>query len=166
MKTLDLIFELPITYAFSGNDRDADAAVAADTAAGVTLVNVYPGGSVTHIPGGTPVRINRARLLSPGYDNLQCPPGKTAAEIKFSFVGGFTPVPAEFSLEFVRWNEWENKDIAVDIGDAQAFDVNILSSSVVRLDDYNIEDAYMNQNLKVLVELEIQVSDKGRAIIH
>lgn len=166
MKTLNLIFELPITYAFSGDDRDADVSVASDTAAGVKLVNVYPGGSVSHVPGGTPVRINRARLLSPGYDNLQWPPGKTAAEIKLSFVGGFTPVPSEFSLEFVRWNEWENKNIAVDIGDAQSFDINILASSVVRLDDYNIQDAYMNQDLKVLVELEIQVSDKGRAVIH
>lgn len=165
MKTLDIIFELPITYAFNGNDRDADASVAVDTAAGVTLVNVYPGGNVSHIPGGTPVRINRARLLSPGYDKLQCPPGKTAAEIKLSFVGGFTPTPEEFSLAFVRWNEWENKNIVVDIGDAQAFDINILASSVVRLDDYNILDAYVNQDLKVLVELEIQVSDKGHVII-
>jgi hypothetical protein len=168
MKTLDLIFELPVTYAFSGNDRDASASVAADTPVTPKVINTHQGGTeLAVIPGGSPVRIKRARLLSPGYDKLQAPPGKTAGEVVLELtVSGLNPVPGSISVAMVQWNTWEEKDIAIDIGAAASFGLSIKSGSIIRMDDYNIQDAYASQVLTPLMELEIQVENKGVAVTH
>lgn len=165
MKKLNLLFSIPVNYTFDGTHRDASASVAADTQVTPKVMNTFQGGSeLTPIPGGSPVRITRARLLSTGAKDLQTPPGQIAGEIKVSPTGNFNPTPADFALAFTQWNDWEEKDIAIDIGEAAAFDFSILAGSVVRIDDYNIYEAYINQPLVVLMELEIQVENKGVAV--
>jgi hypothetical protein len=167
MKKLNLLFSIPVNYAFDGTHRDASASVAADTPVTPKVMNTFQGGSeLTPVPGGSPVRITRARLLSTGAKDLQTPPGQIAGEIKVSLTGNFSPAPADFTLAFTQWNAWEEKDVAIDIGEAAAFDFSILSGSVVRMDDYNIYDAYLNQPLVALMELEIQVENKGVTITH
>lgn len=167
MKKLDLIFTIPADYTFAGNNRDASASVASDTPITPKVMNTYQGGTeLAIVPGGSPVRITRARLISTGAKDLQSPPGQIAGEIKVSLTGNFNPTPADFTLAFTQWNAWEEKDVAIDIGEAAAFDFSILSGSVVRMDDYNIYDAYLNQPLGAMMELEIQVENKGFAVTH
>lgn len=167
MKKLNLLFSIPVNYTFDGTHRDASVSVAADTQVTPRVMNTFQGGSeLTPVPGGTPVRITRARLISTGAAELQTPPGQIAGEIKVSLTGNFNPTPADFTLAFTQWNAWEEKDVAIDIGKASSFDFSVLSGSVVRIDDYNIYDAYLNQPLVVLMELEIQVENKGFAVTH
>lgn len=166
MKKLDLIFTIPADYTFAGNNRDASASVASDTPVTPKVMNTYQGGTeLAIVSGGSPVRIKRARLLSPGYDKLQAPPGKTAGEVVLELTGsGLNPVPGSISVAMVQWNTWEEKDIAIDIGAATSFGLSIKSGSIIRMDDYNIQDAYASQVLTPLMELEIQVENKGVAV--
>lgn len=167
MKKLNLLFSIPVNYTFDGTHRDASASVAADTQVIPKVMNTFRGGNeLTPVPGSTPVRITRARLISSGAKDLQTPPGQIAGEIKVSLTGNFNPTPADFTLAFTQWNAWEEKDIAIDIANAVAFDFSILSGSVVRMDDYNIYEVYLNQPLEVLMELEIQVDVRGQIQVH
>lgn len=178
MKKINLTIQLPTTYTFVGNNRDASASVVSDTPVTPKIVNTYQGGSSLSpveipagyinirqgnsnisIPKGSPVRITKARILSAGAMNLQSAPGKNAAEIKMAFTGNFTANPSYFTIAFVNWNEWEEKNIVVDIKNEATFEISILAGSVIRMDDYNIQDAYIGQSFTAIMEIELQVND-------
>ena len=177
MKTINLLFPIPVTYNFAGNNRDASASVDADTPVTPKIVNTYQGGSSLSpvefsigsinirqgnsnisIPKETPIRIKKARILSSGAINLQSAPGKNAGEIKMAFTGNFTANPSNFTIAFVNWNEWEEKNIVVDLKNEPTFGISILAGSIIRMDDYNIQDAYIGQSFTAIMEIEIQVN--------
>jgi len=162
MKKMNLTVQIPVTYTFSGNNRDASASVASDTPVTPKVINTWQGGSnlePVKIPIGSPVRIAKARLLSTGAQNLQAAPGKNAGEIKISFTGDFVAEPSNFTLAFVRWNEWEEKNIVVNLKNKASFGISILAGSTIRMDDYNIQDVYIGQTFTAVLELELQVNN-------
>lgn len=178
MKKINLTIQVPTTYTFVGNNRDASASVASDTLVTPKIINTYQGGSslspvelpvgsinihqgnyIIPIPKGSPVRITKARLISSGAMNLQSAPGKNAGEIKVAFTGNFTASPSNFTIAFVNWNEWEEKNIVVDIKNEPSFEISILSGSIIRIDDYNIQDTYIGQSFTAIMEIELQVND-------
>lgn len=177
MKKINITIQVPATYTFAGNNRDASASVASDTPVTPKIVNTYQGGSSLSpveipigsinirqgnsnilIPKGSPVRITRARMLSSGAMNLQSAPGKNAGEIKMAFTGNFTADPSDFTIACVNWNEWEEKNIVVDLKNNPTFGISILSGSIIRMDDYNIQDAYIGQSFTAIIEIELQVN--------
>jgi hypothetical protein len=161
MKTLGLIFTLPATYTFAGNNRDASVTTNADASATLKVVNLPNGGEeLSEVHCSTPVKITKARLLSTGAAKLQIPPGKIAGEIKLGFKDGAVSL-GEITLAMVEWNKWEEKEIAIDISSHSKFSLSVLAGTVFRLDDFNIQDAYNDQHMVPMLELEMLVGNSG-----
>ena len=160
MKHLNLIFSIPATYTFAGDNRDGSSTVASDTAVTPKLLNTNNGGSeAATITGSTPFKIKRARLISSGAVGLQPAQGKIAGEIKLSVNTSSKNYGVDIAL--AKWNEWEEKNIVVGIGLSKEVSFSVLKDSVVRVDDFNVADAFIGQDIVPMLEIEAEIDEKG-----
>lgn len=74
---------------------------------------------------------------------------------------GSSVYKGEITLAMVEWNKWEEKEIAIDISSHSKFSLSVLAGTVFRLDDFNIQDAYNDQQMVPMLELEMLVGNAG-----
>lgn len=147
--------------AFTGDDRDASFSPASDTELDVKIVSNGAGGAVVKFLRKASLNIVRARLISSGAQNLEPAVGATAATVAQAFTGSGS-VPAPITLEFSKWNEWESKQVAVDMGEGGELGLEIVAAdSEFRYDDFNIADAFPGQTFTAILELEIESCQKN-----
>lgn len=138
---------LPLTYTFTGNDRGSSVTASADSL--LTFVNTGSKLSTDPNPmlGGGSVRIVGARVLPTGAEGLSAPEALPAAALKMS-VGG-----ERFDINVTRYGEWDRKDFTVH-GSSEG--VEIEAGSVVNIDDYNLQDAFVGESVTFVLELMVE----------
>ncbi len=151
-----LQFDLPLTYTFSGNDRDASVSQQSESNLTVKLSgSACAGRSVKIVRGDNlhELRIARARIISKGAEGLSST--TNAASLILSH-GNFS-----FNLIFLKFNEWETKDVVFPFLQDSAYDLKICSGSVVNIDDYNVQDAFVGESVSFTVEVELECTDRN-----
>lgn len=147
--------------AFAGNNRDASFSPVADAALTVKIMSNGAGGTSVKFLRNASINIVRARLVSSGAQKLEPAVGKNAAEVLLSLSGQGSSV-SPFTLAFSKWNEWEDKQVSVDVGEGGALDLNVVASGTTfRYDDFNVYDAFEGQTFTAILELEIESCQKN-----
>lgn len=156
-RPLNILASTGITYTLAGNSRTATVTIAAD--AGCTMTDTLrdiPQGSLKFNAGQT-IHVKRARLVSSGAPGLRPSPNQPAAALVMLQGTGnpFTKTAgsAEVPLNFVNWNSWEEKDFDIEfVADSSV--LGIKSTSVMKVDDFNVQEAFVGQSFNVMLELE------------
>ena len=162
MNTYRLVAALPLSYTFTGEARDASVTLADN--AELTL---YPmgknGTSATFKPSGmTPVPSNitfvRARLVASGAKGLEPAVGQLAGILSLRFKGA-TKNSDAFKLSFTKWNEWEQQMVSAVTGECDGGSIGLellASGTELTLDDYNLQEAYVGQDVEPILEIEVE----------
>ena len=162
MANYRLVAVLPLSYTLTGEARDASVTLSDNTV--LTLKPMGKNGSsATFKPSGiTPVPSTitfvRARLVASGAQGLEPAVGEIAGTLALRFKG--TAKNSEpFKLGFVKWNEWEQQMVVTETGecDGGSIDLELLADgTVLTLDDYNVQEAYVGQDVEPMLEIEVE----------
>ena len=153
---------LPLSYTFTGEARDASVTLADNTE--LTLVPMSENGSLaTFKPSGmTPVPSNitfvRARLVASGAQGLEPAVGEIAGKLALRFKGA-TKNSTPFTLSFTKYNEWEQQMLCTGTGECDGGSIGLellASGTELTLDDYNVQEAYVGQNIEPILEIEVE----------
>ena len=162
MTTYRLVAVLPLSYTFTGEARDASVTRASN--AELTLMPISQNGtSATFKPSGkTPVPSNitfvRARLVASGAQGLEPAVGEIAGKLALRFKGA-TKNSTPFTLAFTKWNEWEQQMVSAVTGECDGGSIGLellASGTALTLDDYNVQEAYVGQDVKPILEIEVE----------
>lgn len=162
MATYRLLAALPLSYTFTGEARDASVTLADNTR--LTLVPMSKNGSrATFKPSGmTPVPSSitfvRARLIASGAPGLEPSLNHLAGMFKLRFTYG-TKNSEPFVLSFTKWNEWEQQMVSVVTGECEGDSIRLellASDSMITIDDYNVQEAYIGQDVEPILEVEVE----------
>ena len=152
MVTNRLTAVLPLSYTFTGEARNATITLANNT----DLVLVQNGSTASFVPSN--VTFVRARLVASGAQGLEPAVGEIAGKLALRFKGA-TKNSAPFTLSFTKWNEWENPIVSTGTGECDGGSIGlelIASDTVITLDDYNVQEAYVGQNVEPILEIEVE----------
>lgn len=158
-RPLSILASTGITYTLAGNSRAATVTIADDTGCTMTdTLRDIPQGSLKFNAGQT-IHVKRARLVSSGAPGLRPSPDRPAATLAIlqgtMTINGFekTSDTKEVPLNFVNWNSWEEKDFDIEfVADNSV--LGIKSTSVMNVDDFNVQEAFVGQSFNVMLELE------------
>jgi len=151
LKTIRTI--LPISYTLNGDNRYASVSVAADTSISFKSLQSDSGEDDFKFYGEQAEQFNgilhadKARLIPSGGNVLLPPKGKIAAEITLS-VGS-----KEFTFAFSEFGVWEQKGFTISDSGSSELATNIKSGSVVRIDDYNIQNKFIGGQVSFILEI-------------
>ena len=153
-----LIANLPLTYTFDGESRDASVTLDSDVELIINALSREGANPVKFKPGN--INVLSARLISSGAKDLEPAVGEIAGKLHLAFRGdGGESSP--FTLSFAKWNELERKSVYVGMdgcgGDAVGL-VLLASGTKVTCDDYNVQDSYVGQSFTPVLELEVECS--------
>lgn len=150
---------LPLTYTFTGDDRDASASLENDAVLSCYDMSGETSGEFVFSASNkdfNPLKISAARLIPSGACGLQAPEGKAAASIVLEL--GPVGNKNSFTLSFSEFGEWEKKKVQVCLnGNDWRSKATLKSGSKIQLDDYNLQDAYVGETLTVILEIELEV---------
>ena len=155
MATYRLVAVLPLSYTFTGADRSASITLANNATLG--LIPMGQNGAIATFVS-TNVTFVRARLVASGAQGLEPAVGEIAGTLKLRFKGA-TKNSATFTLSFTKWNEWEQPMVETGTGecDGGSIDLELLASRTeLTLDDYNVQEAYVGQNVTPILEIEVE----------
>lgn len=144
---------LPITYTLAGDNRDASASVASDTAITFKSLQSADGESTFKFYGEQAeqfkgiLHADKARLIPSGGNGLLPPNGKIAAEITIS-IGS-----KSFTFAFSEFGVWEQKGFTISDSGNSELATKIKSGSVVRIDDYNIQNKFIGGQVSFILEI-------------
>lgn len=144
---------LPLTYTFTGDDRDASATLENDAVLTLKNASESDGGSYSCLKEGD--KIVSAVLSPSGAEGLRSAVGKLAAELTLAVIDGAGNEKSRFVLAFGEWGEKEKKNISLEGIGGGCFSLKMISGSVIRVDDFNVQDSYVGEDVVPVVELEI-----------
>lgn len=151
-------------YKFTGNDRNANRSPN-NPNVNFNCNNVGSNDSINFITQNK-IYIKRARLLTPGCENLRAGLNAKAATLVFSAIekDGVLDNNNSFTLTFSRFNEWENFNFFYEPYFGKILKTEecsfrlALPPSGFNIDDYNIQSAYIGQPLSLWLEMEIDTN--------
>ena len=151
-------------YKFTGNDRNANRSPN-NPNVNFNCNNVGSNNSIYFITQNK-IYIKRARLLTPGCEKLRAGLNAKAAALVFSAIekDGVLDNHNSFTLEFSRFNEWENFNFFYEPYFGKILKTEecsfrlALPPSGFNIDDYNIQSAYIGQPLSLWLEIEIDTN--------
>lgn len=162
-----LIIQAPLTgltYTFDGNHRTGSTTTDSDHLADAEDVYECSSNSKLVFNAGAKIQIKKARLVSSGATGLSTSAGEIAAKlflIQGADAGGGaiikTADTSETLLKFENWNEWEDKNVSIEIA-ADGSKLGTGTGSVIHVDDFNIQDAFIGQQVQAVLEAEIEIS--------
>lgn len=162
MATYRLTAALPLSYTFTGEARDASATLADNAELTLVLMGKNVSTATFKPSGITPVPSNitfvRARLIASGAQGLEPAVGEIAGKLALRFKGA-TKNSAPFTLAFTKWNEWEQQTVSAVTGecDGDSIGLELLASGTeLTLDDYNVQEAYVGQDVEPILEIEVE----------
>lgn len=162
MTTYRLLAELPLSYTFTGEARDASMTLADNRTLRLIPMNSLESTAKFKPSGMTPVPSNitfvRARLVASGAPGLEPGVGLYAGQLALRFKGA-TKNSETFTLGFTKWNEWEQLMVSAVTGecDGDSIGLELLASgTVLTLDDYNVQEAYVGQDVTPILEIEVE----------
>ena len=109
----------------------------------------------------TPVPSNitfvRARLVASGAQGLEPAVGQLAGILSLRFKGA-TKSSDAFKLSFTKWNEWEQQMVSAVTGECDgSIGLELLASGTeLTIDDYNVQEAYVGQDVEPILEIEVE----------
>lgn len=160
-----------VEFEFAGNDNEAFI-VLSDTQVIDKWSDILRDKGLVRLSGKRPFRITKARLSLQGSEGLGAG-GGLAAELLCSLnaVGTDHNAIAEFSFNMARFGEWEDKDILIEPtgvdADWEGFSgdefvknryclFTIKENSTIYVNDFNIQEDFVGQTRKFILELEIE----------
>ena len=154
MVTNRLTAVLPLSYTFTGLARDATVTLVNNT----DLTLMQNGSTATFAPSN--VTFVRTRLVASGAQGLEPAVGEIAGTLALRFKGA-TKNSAPFTISFTKWNEWEKPIVSTGTGECDGGSIGLellASGTEVTLDDYNVQEAYVGQDVEPILELEVECS--------
>lgn len=151
-------------YNFTGNNRNANRSPNVPT---VNFVCSSVGDKVdVNFITQNKIYFKRARLITPGCEGLRAGLNALAASLVFSAIekDGVLDNNHSFTLNFKRFNEWENLNFFYEPYFGKILKTEecsfrlALPPSGFNIDDYNIQSAYIGQPLSLWLEMEIDTN--------
>lgn len=151
-------------YNFTGKNRNANMSPTVPT---VNFICSSVGSNVdVNFITQNKIYIKRARLLTPGCEKLRAGLNSSAAALVFSAIekDGVIDNNHSFTLNFKRFNEWENFNFFYEPYFGKILKTEecsfrlALPPSGFNIDDYNIQSAYIGQPLSLFLEMEIDTN--------
>lgn len=151
-------------YNFTGNNRNANMSPTVQT---VNFICSSVGANVdVNFITQNKIYIKRARLITPGCEGLRAGLNALAASLVFSAIekDGVLDNNHSFTLNFKRFNEWENFNFFYEPYFGKILKTEecsfrlALPPSGFNIDDYNIQSAYIGQTLSLWLEMEIDTN--------
>ena len=160
-----------VTFEFAGNNNEASV-VLANAQVVDSWADILRDKDLVKLSGKRPFRITKARLSFQGADGLG-QGGGIAAKLDCSLnaAGTGNKAVANFAFKVSRFGEWEDKDILVkpvavdedwDGFSGDEFIANryclftIKSGSALYINDFNVQDAFIGETRKAILDLEIE----------
>lgn len=151
-------------YRFTGNNRNGNMSPN-DPNVNFNCNSVGSNVSVNFVTQNK-IYIKRARLITPGCEGLRPGLNADAASLVFSAIekDGVLDNNHFFTLEFKRFNEWENFNFFYEPYFGKILKTEecsfrlALPPSGFNIDDYNIQSAYIGQPLSLWLEIEIDTN--------
>lgn len=151
-------------YRFTGNNRNGNMSPN-DPNVNFNCNSVGSNVSVNFVTQNK-IYIKRARLITPGCEGLRPGLNADAARLVFSAIekDGVLDNEHSFTLEFKRFNEWENFNFFYEPYFGKILKTEecsfrlALPPSGFNIDDYNIQSAYIGQPLSLWLEIEIDTN--------
>lgn len=151
-------------FNFTGNNRNANRS---PTVPNVNFICSSVGSAVdVNFITQNKIYIKRARLITPGCEGLRAGLNALAASLVFSAIekDGVLDNNHSFTLNFKRFNEWENFNFFYEPYFGKILKTEecsfrlALPPSGFNIDDYNIQSAYIGQPLSLWLEMEIDTN--------
>lgn len=162
MTTYRLLAALPLSYTFTGEARNATITLADNQTLRLIPKTDLELSAKFKPSGMTPVPSNitfvRARLVSSGASGLEPAVGAFAGQLALRFEGA-TKNSEPFTLGFTKWNEWEQQMVSAVTGecDGDSIGLELLAGGTeLTLDDYNVQEAYVGQDVTPILEIEVE----------
>lgn len=160
-----------VEFEFAGNDNEASL-VLTDAQVIDKWADILRDKNLVRLSGKRPFRITKARLSLQGSEGLGAG-GGIAAELlcTLNAAGTDNNAIAEFSFNMARFGEWEDKDILIEPtgvdADWEGFSgdefvknryclFTIKENSTIYVNDFNIQEDFVGQTRKFILELEIE----------
>lgn len=146
------------THTFAGNNRDASISIAADENVDMNLLSDSRG-SKALLGINSNITIVRGRLIAAGAPGLDVA-GRAAGVVNLHFKGNTSGTSAPITLTFTKWNEWETMGVTTGTGGCVGASASMVveAGSSFGLDDYNIDSAYVGQDVYPIIELEVDTA--------
>lgn len=169
---------LPATYKFTGNDRDAEFdAGNQNIVLSAKCLNIFGGTGTAKFRYNAAIKIRRARLVSRGAEEVAPPldPDKYCGDFVLGIVQYLDGSGKDLDtvrLKFTRWNEWTDLNAVLRPYATKADTWEGASLSTLKpvsfelkyqnalfcVDDYNIQDAYIDQDMNTALEMQIETA--------
>lgn len=169
---------LPATYEFTGNDRDAVFyAGNQNVVLSTKCLNIFEGSGIAKFRYNAAIKIRRARLVSRGAEEVAPPldPDKYCGDFVISvrqYFDGSGKALDSARFKFTRWNEWTElnailRPYATKADTWEGASLRNLKpvclglnyqNAEFHVDDYNIQDAYINQPINTALEMQIETA--------
>lgn len=169
---------LPATYKFTGNDRDAEFdAGNQNVVLSTKCLNIFGGSGIAKFRYNAAIKIRRARLVSRGAEEVAPPldPDKYCGDfvlVVCQYLDGSGKDLDSVRFKFTRWNEWTDlnavlRPYAIKADTWEGASLSILKPVSLKLnyqqasfhvDDYNIQDAYIDQYMNTALEMQIETA--------
>lgn len=169
---------LPATYEFKGNDRDAEFdAGNQNVVLSTKCLNIFGGSGIAKFRYNAAIKIRRARLVSRGAEEVAPPldPDKYCGDFVLCVSQYFDGSGKDLDsarFKFTRWNEWTDLNAVLrpyatkaDTWEGAAHS-NLkpvclklnYQGALFHVDDYNIQDAYINQVMNTALEMQLETA--------
>lgn len=169
---------LPATYKFTGNSRDAEFdAGNQNVVLSAKCLNIYGGTGTAKFRYNAAIKIRRARLVSRGAEEVAPPldPDKYCGDFVLCVSQYFDGSGKDLDsarFKFTRWNEWTEfnavlRPYAIKADTWEGSSLSTLKPVSLKLnyqqaafhvDDYNIQDAYIDQYMNTALEMQIETA--------
>lgn len=169
---------LPATYKFTGNDRDAEFdAGNQNVVLSTKCLNIFGGSGIAKFRYNAAIKIRRARLVARGAEEVAPPldPDKYCGDFVLGvqqYLDGSGKNLDSVRLKFTRWNEWTELNAVLRPYATKADTWEGASLSTLKpvslelkyqnalfcVDDYNIQDAYIDQYMNTALEMQIETA--------
>lgn len=169
---------LPATYKFTGNDRDAEFnAGGQNVVLDTKCLNIFVGSGIAKFRYNAAIKIRKARLVSRGAEEIAPPldPDKYCGDFVLAlsqYLDGSGKDLDSARFKFTRWNEWTDlnavlRPYATKADSWEGYSLKALKpvslkllyqNAVFCVDDYNIQDAYINQDMNTALEMQIETA--------
>ena len=158
-------FDLSSEYTITGGD--AEGVILSDGERVTLYVSAgvkgsYMGNTAAFLKNNK-IFIKRFRFIPMGGYGCRVPPGRVNS-LKLEFVNSDGEKLCQFaSFRNSKWEEWTNCNVTVEPfeNDTVSSDYHVYletKSSSFRIEDFNVQPAYIGKKIKVRVEMEVETS--------
>ena len=152
-------------YQLTGNNRNAQITGSQDV--GLTFEMKFAKGDsilrTVNFISANKIKIERVRLITPGCKGLRASPNQPAANLNFISIGGGDSGKKLF-IQIQNFNEWEKVNCdywTFESIDSYNYRFNLEyanGSTVLNIDDYNIDTPYVGESVHAILEMEIDTA--------